>query len=140
MVALSVSILLETRIAGRLLGDPLPLALAPAALLRVLTEGFLYFDWRSPLSHVLYAVSLGVVTGWIVVRRDMALGAAHQIARVAGAVNVLVAAILEVDAVVVGFYYLISGYISLMLIGYAARRAAEWLRPNAIRTTPQTEH
>jgi hypothetical protein len=64
----------------------------------------------------------------------MPLDAAAQIGRLAGAVNVMAVAILEVDAVVVGFYYLISGYVSVMVISYTARRAAVWLnaqRPEA---------
>jgi hypothetical protein len=134
VVSLATAVLLETWFLGRLLGDPLPLALAPAALLRVLTEGFIYFDWRSPLAHLVFAISLGLISAWIVIRRDMPLDAAAQIGRLAGAVNVMAVAILEVDAVVVGFYYLISGYVSVMVISYTARRAAVWLnaqRPEA---------
>ena len=122
LVGLAIAILLRPVIPGRLLVDPLPMALMPAAIMRSVREGFAYFDLRSPLMHMLFAVGFGAGSAWLTVRREGIAEEARGSARVASGLGILVVAIREVDAVVVAFYYALSAFVSLSISAYAADR------------------
>jgi hypothetical protein len=109
-------------LAGRSLANPLPLALMPAALLSSLREGFTYFDLRTPLLHVLYAVLIGAAASWLVVRQDGSPEQARQTTRIALGLSIIVIALQEVDAIIVAFYYGLSAFVSLSISAYAADR------------------
>ncbi len=114
-------------LSGRSLVDPLPLALMPAAIMRSAREGFAYFDLRSPLLHILYAVLIGTAASWLAVRRGGTPERARQTARIASGLGILVVAVQQVDAVVVAFYYGLSAFVSLSISAYAADRVARRL-------------
>ena len=120
---------------ARPLGDPMPLMLSISQV----TRGLTYFPWRPILVHLIFAVMLGVLSFVVLalLNRDSAnTGKAAKTARIAAVINVGIVAIFAVDAVVVGFYYLISGLVSVVITGYAARLTAIlWLRRNR---RPQT--
>jgi hypothetical protein len=98
------------------------------------TRGLTYFPWRPILVHFLFAVMLGVLSFFVslLLNRDSANSdTAAKTARIAAVINVGFVAIFAVDAMVVGFWFLISGLISVVITGYAARLAAIlWLRRN----------
>jgi hypothetical protein len=98
------------------------------------TRGLTYFPWRPILVHLLFAVMLGVLSFFVLVliNRDSAnTDTAAKVGRIAAVINVGVVAIFAVDAMVVGFWYLISSLASVVLTGYAARFAALlWHRRN----------
>ncbi len=114
--------LLRLAIPGRLLLDPLPMALTPAAIMRSMREGFTYFDLRSPLLHLIFAIGIGAGAAALSVRRGGTAEQARQTARIASGLGILVVAIQEVDAVVVAFYYGLSAFVSLSISAYAADR------------------
>ena len=122
MAGLTAAILLRPVIPGRLLVDPLPLALMPAAMMRSVREGFAYFDLRSPVLHLLFAVGFGAASAWLTVRRGGTAEQARGSARIASGLGILMVAIREVDAVVVAFYYALSAIVSLSISAYAADR------------------
>jgi hypothetical protein len=122
-IGLILSFSLRGLTVARPLGDPMPLMLSISQIPRGLT----YFPWRPILVHFLFAVMLGVLSFFVLVliNRDSAnTDGAAKVGRIAAVINVGVVAIIAVDAVVVGFWYLISGLVSVVLTGYAARLAA----------------
>ena len=112
---------------GRTLADPLPLALMPAAMLRSVGEGFAYFDLRSPLLHLIFAIGIGAGAAWLTVRRGGTAQMARPTARIALGLSILVVLVQQVDAVVVAFYYGLSAFVSLSISAFAADRVARWL-------------
>ncbi len=118
---------LQAIVGGRLPLDPLPLALTPAAILRSLREGFIYFDARSPLLHVLYTVALGMAAGGLSSRQTGTARDARLMARVAVGLGILVVAVREIDAFTVALYYAISAFVSLMIGAFAAEKTARYL-------------
>ena len=124
---LALSQLAALMLAGRSLANPLPLALMPAALLTSLREGFTYFDLRTPLLHVLYAVLIGAAASWLVVRQDGSPEQARQTTRIALGLSILVIALQEVDAVIVAFYYGLSAFVSLSISALVADRVTRRL-------------
>ena len=107
-------------ILGRVLGDPLPLVLAPTQLMRTR----LYFNWQAPLWHFLFAVGLGalsvVLLKFLPGKRPFPFNAPLITARIAAAINILVVVLLQVDAVVVALYYAIAGFISISISSFVA--------------------
>jgi hypothetical protein len=104
---------------GRPLGDPMPLMLAVTQV----TGGFIYFPWRPALYHLAFAVLLGVIGNlalWLIGKGMLTSSQATQAGRIAALINVLIVAVLAVDAVVVGFWYLVSGLASVFISGLAA--------------------
>ncbi len=122
LAGLALATLLRSVIPGRLLVDPLPMALMPAAIMRSVREGFAYFDLRSPLLHLLFAVGFGAGSAWLTVRRGGTAEQARGSARIASGLGILVVAIQEVDAIVVAIYYGLSAFVSLSISAYAADR------------------
>ena len=127
LVGLVGAYLLRLVVPGRLLGDPLPLVLMPAAVMRSLREGFTYFDLGSPLLHLIFAIGIGAGAAWLTVRRGGTAEQARPTARIASGLSILVVAIQEVDAVIVAFYYGLSAFVSLSISAYAADRVARRL-------------
>ncbi|MFQ5398333.1 MAG: hypothetical protein ACE5E7_01920 [Anaerolineae bacterium] len=121
-------------IPGRVLGDPLPLALSVGQI----TRGFTYFDWRAPLFHALFALFLGglaaLASGFLDRERSVSPEEAGRAGRIAAVINVGSVALLQVDAVIVAFWYFMAGLISVFLTAAAARRAAAFYHT---RFTPQ---
>ncbi|MFQ5942261.1 MAG: hypothetical protein ACE5JF_01785 [Anaerolineales bacterium] len=124
---LAAAYLLRLVVPGRLLADPLPLALMPAALMSSLREGFTYFDLRSPALHLFFATSIGAAAAWVIVRLGRTPEQARQTARIALGLSVLAAAVQEVDAVVVAFYYGLSAFVSLSISAVVADRVTRRL-------------
>jgi len=122
LIGLLGAYLLRPVISGRILVDPLPLALTPAALMRSVREGFTYFDLRSPLLHLIFAIGYGAGAAVLTVRRGGTPMQARQTARIASGLAILVVAIQEVDAVIVAFYYGLSAFVSLTISAYSADR------------------
>lgn len=109
------------------LANPLPLAIAPGAILRSITAGFRYFDWRSPLYHLLFAIALGVAAASAsraLLGRPPNERQGIWSARVASAINLIAAGVGQVDALIVLMYFLISSFISITVSAYAAARVA----------------
>jgi hypothetical protein len=127
--------LLGPIITGRQLGNPLPLAIAPGAMFRSITGGFRYFDWQSPLIHLLFAIGLGICAAFSnralgVIRPDE--GSAILSARIASGMNLAVASLAQVDALIVLIYFLIASFISITISAYAAARVARvWSKSKA---------
>lgn len=130
LAGLVVAFLLHRVIPGRLLGDPLPLALLPTALFRSLREGLAYLDLRSPLLHLLFAIGFGAASAWLTARRGGTAEQARQTARIASGLSILVVAVQEVDALIVAFYYGLSAFVSLSISAYAADRLTRRLKRN----------
>ncbi len=122
LAGLAGATLLQSVMPGRLLVDPLPMALVPAAIMRSVREGFTYFDLRSPLLHLIFTIGFGAGAAWLTVRRGGTAEQARGSARIASGLGILVVAIGEVDAVVVAFYYALSAFVSLSISAYAADR------------------
>ncbi|UCG24121.1 MAG: hypothetical protein JSW55_18685 [Chloroflexota bacterium] len=128
LAGLVVSFGLKGLVPARPLGDPMPLVLSVTQL----TRGFLYFQWRPPVLHLLFALFLGLLT--VVVLRFVAhrmptREQAVRAGRIAALINVGVVALMAVDALMVGFWYLIAGVIAVLLTGFAAGLAVStWSR------------
>ncbi len=123
---LAVSFGLKGANLGRPIGDPVPLMLSVTQV----TDGFTYFPWRPALYHLVFAVLLGVlavVTLVILGKGNVTRTGAIRAARIAALMNVLFVAVLRVDAIVVGFWYLVSGLASVLISGLVAGLAASWL-------------
>jgi hypothetical protein len=119
LVGLVVSFGLKGLVPARPLGDPMPLILSVTQI----TRGFLYFQWRPPLLHLLFAVFLGllaVVVLRFVARRMPIREQAVRAGRIAALLNVGVVALMAVDALMVGFWYLTAGVVTVLLTGFAA--------------------
>jgi hypothetical protein len=115
------------------------MALMPAAIMRSVREGFAYFDLRSPVLHLTFAVGFGAASAWLTVRRGGTAEQARGSARIASGLGILVVAIREVDAVVVAFYYALSAFVSLSISAYAADRfTRRMLRRQATSEHPTT--
>ncbi len=122
-----LSLIYEVLFPGRLLGDPLPLYLALAGVRQIFVSGFLYFDWLSPLLHILFSGALGLLavqalrlSGPDVLNE----ASARRAAWTASALNVGIAAILEVDSLTVAIFYVITGWLSVSIAAFVAGRAA----------------
>ena len=126
ILGLAVSYALKGLIPARPLGDPLPMMLAVTHL----TRSFAYLPWQPALLHLLFAAFLGLLAvaisrlagGAIPTRKQ-----ARYAGRIAALINVAVVAVLAVDAIIVGFWYLISGWVSVMVSGFVAGRLASRL-------------
>ncbi len=130
LLGLILSFAYEAAIPGRLLGDPLPIMLGLRSLVNLLTSGLRYIDWTPPLAHLLFAFLLGAgaaVAGRLLLGRSFSDARAVRAAWTAGLVNVGAAAVVEVDSLLVGFFYVITGFASLALTSYFAGRAMAWL-------------
>ena len=131
LVGLVISFAFKGIIPTRPLGDPLPLMLSATSL----TKGTLYFQWRPPLFHLFFALALGllaVLALRILLGRRPRREEARFAGRIAAVVNVGLVALLAVDAVIVGFWYLMAGVVSVLITGYAAGLAAAlWSRMRA---------
>lgn len=112
---------------GRLLADPVPLVLSFTQLFR----GFLYWNWQRPLLHLLFVLAMALLAVLIcqrLRRGDVAL--AGRVARLTAVINIGIVAVQQVDAFVVGVYYLIGGVVSTMVAGTVAEWVADWFRRN----------
>lgn len=106
---------------GRELGDPLPVMLVLSQALR---GSLLYLNWRGVVGHLLFILFLvllivGIVQLWLPKSQHQEIRL-RSAARVATGLNIAVVAFTEVDAVVVGFWYLMAGFLSLFLAGALA--------------------
>ena len=119
LIGLVFSFAFKGIIPARPLGDPLPLMLSATSL----TKGLLYFQWRAPLFHLFFALALGllaVVVLRLLTGRRPRRAEAGFTGRIAAVVNVGLVALLAVDAIIVGFWYLMAGVVSVLITGYAA--------------------
>lgn len=129
ILGLALSYALKGLIPARPLGDPLPMMLAVTQIPR----GFAYLPWQPALLHLLFAAFLGILA--VVVSRLMggilpSRKQARYAGRIAALINVAIVALLAVDAIIVGFWYLISGWVSIMISGFVAGLlASRLLRP-----------
>jgi phage shock protein PspC (stress-responsive transcriptional regulator) len=102
-------------------------------MLRSITGGFRYFDWQSPLIHLIFAIAIGLVaTGAnrVIRTRRPHERSAIRSARIASAISLAAAGLAQVDALIVLVYFLIASFISLTVSAYAAARAARaWKTP-----------
>ena len=128
LIGLVISFGLKGLIPARPLGDPLPLILSVTQL----TRGFLYFQWRPPLFHLLFALFLGLLAVAIlrlVARQAPDRENAVRAGRIAALINLAVVALLAIDALMVGFWYLTAGVVTILLTGFAAGLiASRWPR------------
>ncbi|HIP72198.1 MAG TPA: hypothetical protein EYH05_12470 [Anaerolineae bacterium] len=108
-------------IPGRELGDPIVLTLSASQLIQ---GRFFYFNWRGLAFHLLFVVFLGglaVVVLWLLSgRQPVGPAAAVRAGRLAAIVNVTAVALTEVDAFIVGFWYVAAGLISAYITGFVA--------------------
>ena len=128
LVGLLLSLLIRLANPGRLYGDPLPILLILSQILRGVSQGILYIHWGSVLQHLLFLAFLAlssVAGGRSLTGRGIDPARAAQ---VAGALNTLVIAFSEVDSVMVGFWYLAAGYLSIAIVGVMTRVFARVLR------------
>jgi len=118
-LGLVISFALKGLVPARPLGDPMPVILAITSIPR----GFTYFQWRAPLFHLLFAIFLGVLAFFVsrtLMRRLPTRPEATRAGRIAGLIGVIPVALLAVDALIVGFWYLIAGALSVLVTGFAA--------------------
>lgn len=111
---------------GRELADPLPVALTLSQALR---GGFLYLNWRGVAWHLLFILLLvflavGISRFWLPNGQREEIKMA-TVVRLAAALNIAVVAMTEVDAIVVGFWYAMAGYVSVILAGVVANQVAK---------------
>ena len=106
---------------GRELADPLPVVLSFSQALR---GSLIYLNWRGVIWHLLFILFvILLVTGisrlWLPMAQwlEFKLGSA---ARLAVMLNIIVVAFTEVDAIVVGFWYLMAGFVSVFVAGALA--------------------
>ena len=128
IIGLAISFLGRGLIPGRVLGDPLPVVLSVSQL----TNGLLYFNWRAPLFHLIFIISVGlmaVIIFWLVKRDNEDEEGAKTAARIATGINVFMVAILRVDAVMVGIWYIAGGLVSIMVASFVATYVYRFL-PN----------
>lgn len=121
VAGLVVTFLFQQVIPGRPLNDPLPLPLAFQQIL----SGLLYFDWQSPVRHLLFALVLGGAAATVVCIMyvdDGSVSDAGRAGRLAAFINVGIIAALNVDAFIVLIFYAIGGIITM----YVTARTAEW--------------
>jgi hypothetical protein len=119
LIGLVISFALKGLIPARPLGDPLPLILSVTQL----TRGFLYFPWQPPLFHLLFVLFLGllaVIILRLVTRQAPGKENAIRAGRITALINVGVVALLAIDALMVGFWYLTAGVVTILLTGLAA--------------------
>jgi hypothetical protein len=119
LIGLVFSFAFKGVIPARPLGDPLPLMLSATSL----TRGLLYFQWRAPLFHLIFALALAllaVVALRVLTGRRPGRAEAGFAGRIAAAFNVGVVALLAIDALIVGLWYLMAGVVSVLITGYAA--------------------
>lgn len=114
-------------ISGRMLADPLPLILSIAQIGR----GFLYWNWKNPLFHLLFGfglvlLTLSFLTIWGI-RKQEILIIGPRVVRLALGFNIGIVALQQIDALVVGIYYLLSGFVSIIWTGFLAEQMASWL-------------
>lgn len=118
-IGLVISFALKGLVPARPLGDPVPLMLAASAVPR----GFTYFPWRPALLHLIFALSLGLLSALIlrlIARRSVTRREAIIAGRIAAVVNIAVVALLAVDAFIVAIWYLIAGAASFLITGFVA--------------------
>lgn len=92
------------------------------------TQGFTYFDWRSPLFHALFASFLGALAAamtWATNRDLFTSERARLTGRLASFINIGVVALLQVDAPVVAIWYLMAGAMSFFLTSVVAARMSD---------------
>jgi hypothetical protein len=120
VIGIALSFLGKHIVPGRAWGDPMPVILSIAQL----TRGFLYWNWRSPLIHLLFLLGLALLVVWVMRLRgnhgDVLVLNVIRAGRLTAVINVLIIAVLETDAVIVGTYYLISGVIASWVTGEIA--------------------
>jgi hypothetical protein len=119
ILGLALSYALKGLIPARPLGDPLPMMLAVTQL----TRGFAYLPWQPALLHLIFAALLGFLAVVVLRITAGALPARRQAryaGRIAALINVALVAVLAVDAIIVGFWYLISGWVSIIVSGFVA--------------------
>lgn len=112
---------------GRQLADPLPVVLSFAQIMR----GFLYWNWRAPLYHFLFIALLAVLGVYLLklsgVRGKRLKQIGVQVARLTAVLSIGIIAIQQIDAFIVGVYYLMGGLISVFFAGFVAEKFAERL-------------
>ena len=123
-VGFLLSLPLRTLFPGRLAGDPLPTMLILNQMLR---SGLVYIQWRPFILHLLFLLLLislvwGIFTVLPQIRRGR--GWFVRSTRVAVLLNVVIAALFEVDSVMVAFWYIVSGYLSATIVMLIAGRIA----------------
>ncbi|MCP5100863.1 MAG: hypothetical protein GY943_35375 [Chloroflexi bacterium] len=127
-VGLLFSFLGKEIIPGRAWGDPMPVVLSIAQL----TRGFLYWNWQSPLIHLLFLLGLAILTVWVLRfrghRGERLVMYASRAGQITAVINVLIIALLQTDAVVVGAYYLMSGLVAVWVTGEMARFLAKKMK------------
>ena len=111
---------------GRELGDPLPVVLVLSQALR---GSLLYLNWQGVGWHLLFLLFLvviivGIIYLWLPKdqRQQISIRSAVRFAVI---LNIAVVAITEVDAFVVGFWYLMGSFVSIFLAGVLADGAAK---------------
>ena len=128
VAGLIISFLGKMIIPGRAWGDPMPVVLSIAQL----TRGFLYWNWQSPLIHILFLLLLAMLTvGTLRLRGrsgDYFVLNAMKAGRLTAVINVSIIALLQTDAFVVGAYYLMSGLLAVWLTGEMAGLLAKRMK------------
>ena len=112
-------------IPGRFLGDPVPLMLTAQSILR---GNFLYLNWRHWLWPLLFFSSIALLAVFVLryFKTDPAEieDDARRAAQLAAGLNVGVVALMEVDAMMVAVWYLMTGFIAVSLASFVAGRLA----------------
>ena len=135
MIGIIISFTGRGLVPGRDLGDPLPLVLTIQHMFR---GSFLYLNWRGLVWPLLFFGFIALLTtillyflgsnqGWEV---DDARGAA----RLATGIIVGVVAITEVDAVIVAFWYLLAGFVAILITGFISGQIARIFLNSASRS------
>lgn len=127
-IGLAISYALKGLVPARPLGDPIPIILAVTSIPR----GFTYFPWQPPLFHLSFAIFLGFLSLIVlqaILKRPPMGSEATRAGRIAAIINVGIVALLAIDAVIVGFWYVIAGAISALVTGFTAGfLASRWSR------------
>lgn len=124
-IGLILSFALQGFLTWRAWGDPLPLMLSIQQLIR---GNFLYLDRFALIEPPLFYAALGLLAV-LLLRQTGRLTAddARTAARLAAIINAGAVALLRTDAIIVAFWYLMSGVLAVFI----ATTAARLIRPNA---------
>ncbi|NCF69925.1 MAG: hypothetical protein GWP61_28605 [Chloroflexi bacterium] len=110
---------------GRVLGDPLPLVLT---IQHLIGGSFLYLNWRGFLMPLLFLAFMAILTTILLAflrsNQSWEVDDARGAGRLAAGVVVGITAVIQVDAIVVAFWYLLAGVVAVFLTGFMAGQIA----------------
>ena len=129
LIGLIISFAGRGMMPGRLLGDPVPLMLTAQNIFR---GNFLYLNWHYWVWPLLFfgLVALLVVAVLHFMEQDQVSNEADakRAAQIAVGINVGLVAFLEIDAMMVAIWYLMTGFVAVSLTSFMAGRLMRFMK------------